>query len=72
MSARDELFSLACQDMPVTGPEVNEAIDAYAHELAEKIRETAGDPPGYTSKSSKATYRWWAKRMAKVIDPEAS
>lgn len=72
MSARDDLFSLACQDMPVDPHEMNAAIDAYTHELAEKIRETAGNPPGYTSNGSKATYRWWAKRMAKIIDPEMS
>jgi hypothetical protein len=38
VSARDKLFELACDDMPVTSDEVNEAIDAYAHELAEEIR----------------------------------
>lgn len=39
-SARDRLFFLACDDMPVTSDEVNEAIDAFAHELAQKIRNT--------------------------------
>lgn len=38
MSARDKLFQVACDDMPVTSDEVNEAIDAYAHELAEEQR----------------------------------
>lgn len=39
-SARDRLFFVASDDMPVTSNEVNEAIDAYAHELAEKIRHS--------------------------------
>jgi phage gp29-like protein len=38
VSARDKLFAVACDDMPVSGAEVEEAIDAFAHELAEKIR----------------------------------
>lgn len=38
MSAEEELYGLACQDMPVTGDEVRQAMDAWAHELAEKIR----------------------------------
>jgi hypothetical protein len=38
VSAEEDLYSLACDDMPVTGDEVREAMDAWAHELAEKIR----------------------------------
>ncbi|MFF5973694.1 hypothetical protein ACFY7C_19415 [Streptomyces sp. NPDC012769] len=38
MSAREDLRLLAAQDMPVTYAEVDAAIDAYAHELAEMIR----------------------------------
>jgi hypothetical protein len=33
MTAREELFSVACDDMPVSGDEVNDAIDAYKREL---------------------------------------
>jgi len=46
VNAREKLFHVASGDMPVTGDEVNEAIDAYAHELAEKIlslRDTVPD-----------------------------
>jgi hypothetical protein len=39
VSAEEDLFELACQDMPVTGDEVRQAMNAWAHELAEKIRE---------------------------------
>lgn len=38
MSAEDDLYSLACSDMPVAGDEVREAMNAWAHELAEEIR----------------------------------
>lgn len=38
MSAEEELYGLACQDMPVSGDEVREAMNAYVHELAEKQR----------------------------------
>jgi hypothetical protein len=38
VSAEEALYELACQDMPVSGDEVREAMNAYAHELAEKIR----------------------------------
>ncbi|MEW2498384.1 hypothetical protein AB0942_33355 [Streptomyces nodosus] len=39
MSARDELFSIACQDMPVTPDEVNEAIDALSNEIAQELSD---------------------------------
>lgn len=39
MDARQELFELACQDMPVTGREMNEAIDAFAREIEAEIRQ---------------------------------
>ena len=42
MTARDDLYLLACSDMPVTSDEVNEAIDAFAHELAEQVRAQRG------------------------------
>lgn len=66
MSARDELLSIASQDMPVTSAEVNDAIDAYAHELAEEIRGHIGDiiterGIGYTD------YGWLG--AADLIDP---
>lgn len=35
----DHLFDIASSDMPVSGEEVDEAIDEYAHELAEEIRK---------------------------------
>lgn len=41
MKARDDLYRIACSDMPVTSDEVNEAIDAFAHELAEQQRALA-------------------------------
>lgn len=46
MSARDQLFAVACDDMPVTSDEVNKAIDGYAHELAEKQRAALKADPG--------------------------
>jgi hypothetical protein len=39
VTAQDDLYRLACSDMPVTGSEVNEAIIAFAHELAEMLRQ---------------------------------
>jgi hypothetical protein len=39
VKARDDLYSIACSDMPVTGAEVDEAIAAFVHELAEVIRQ---------------------------------
>lgn len=70
VSAEEELFQLACQDMPVTSDEVREAMDAWAHELAEQIRAEAGRPPAYCTAASRLTYRWHARRNADVIDPE--
>jgi hypothetical protein len=39
VKTRDDLYSIACGDMPVTGSEVDEAINAFVHELAEVIRQ---------------------------------
>lgn len=39
--AGEALLGIGGQDMPVTYDEVREAMDAYAHELAEKIRQRA-------------------------------
>lgn len=39
MTAREDLFNLAAQDMPVAGYEVDEAIDAFARELTGKVRD---------------------------------
>lgn len=76
MSPEEELFQLACQDMPVSSDEVRDAMNTWrreiARELAEKIREAKGSPPAYASKSSRFTYSWHAKRNAAVIDPEES
>ncbi|MFD3523876.1 hypothetical protein [Streptomyces sp. NPDC058653] len=38
MKARETLFEVACDDMPVTSGEVNDAIDAFARELTAKVR----------------------------------
>lgn len=37
MSARDDLFAAACQDMPVGGDEIAEAIQAADLEVAQLI-----------------------------------
>lgn len=44
----------------------------YAHELAEKIRQSEGSPPVHATQASKATYRWHALRSARLIDPEVT
>jgi hypothetical protein len=75
VSARDRLFFVACDDMPVTSNEVNEAIDAYAHELTEKIRaameEARAADWGRASRSKRA-YLQGMERAKKVITPEVS
>ncbi|MFJ3083024.1 hypothetical protein ACIPJG_25170 [Streptomyces halstedii] len=38
MTARENLFDLAAQDMPVAICEVDPAIDAFARELTGKVR----------------------------------
>ncbi|MYX67346.1 hypothetical protein K388_05597 [Streptomyces sp. KhCrAH-43] len=38
MTAREDLYSVAAQDMPVDHNEVDEAIDAFARELTGKVR----------------------------------
>lgn len=79
MNAREKLFLVASGDMPVTGDEVNEAIDAYAHELAGVIRAWAdSDEVGIlvtmitTPHESSAVVRGVARLMATLIDPEGS
>jgi hypothetical protein len=37
--AREDLFSLAAQDMPVASCEVDEAIDAFARALTDRVRD---------------------------------
>lgn len=59
MSAEQKLYELACQDMPVTGEEVRQAMDAYAHELAQQIRVELDQHDT-------------AARAADLIDPEVS
>lgn len=39
MKERDDLYRIACSDMPITGDEADEAIDAFVHALAELIRQ---------------------------------
>ncbi|MER5815461.1 hypothetical protein [Streptomyces californicus] len=39
MTAREDLYNIAAQDMPVAGSEVDEAIDALALELTGKVRD---------------------------------
>jgi hypothetical protein len=45
MTARDELFSYICPHRGISELEANDLIDAFAHELADKIR-THSDPTG--------------------------
>lgn len=67
MSAEEDLYGLASQDMPVTGDEVREAMNAYAHELAEKIRPEGPEPQCCMLCEA----RWTARRdAAEEIDPE--
>lgn len=71
MSARERLFAVACDDMPVTSDEVNEAIDAYAHELAERQRAWAGQIGAFRSEEMRL--RAEGLRMgADRIDPEVA
>lgn len=65
MNARDNLVALAGQDMPVTYEEVNTAIDAYAHELAEKIREWERN-----AETLLPIERATARGVANIIDPK--
>ncbi|MFD4858471.1 hypothetical protein [Streptomyces atratus] len=38
MSAEEELYELACQDMPLGGDEVRTAMNNFIFELAEEVR----------------------------------
>lgn len=38
MSAEEELYELACQDMPVGGDEVREVMDRWAQELTDDLK----------------------------------
>jgi hypothetical protein len=71
MSAEDELFAIACQDNPVSGTEVREAMDAWAHELAEKIRNVNNWARAENLAPGTITiYQFYGRRAAAVIDPE--
>ncbi|TXS35101.1 hypothetical protein [Streptomyces sp. t39] len=61
MSAREELYSIAAQDMPVTSREVREALDAYR---AEVLREAADAvDSGNTFPAPVRNGASWAARM---------
>lgn len=60
------LLSIGGQDMPAYYDEVREAMDAWAHELAEKIRTHAKE----WQENNK--YHWYLGHVdaADLIDPE--
>ena len=68
MSAEEELFSLACQDMPVTSDEVRQAMNAWAHELAEKQRKLAA-PAAMLRSERMQGFAEGARAAADLIDP---
>lgn len=64
MSAREELVSIASQDMPVSGEDVNRAINAFALELL------GGDPAcsaGYLR--ARFAEAIWESPLAEHVDP---
>lgn len=66
--AGQALLGIGGQDMPVGYDEVREAMDAWAHELAEKIRELAREADGPLP-----TLQEYAKGLhsgADLIDPQ--
>jgi hypothetical protein len=80
MSARDELFEAMTDGgwrlAPGEAESVNRLHDAYAHELAEKIREdTRAALTRVTAMHGADWGRTWAmgrERAADLIDPEVS
>jgi len=70
MSAEEELFSLACQDMPVSPDEIRAAMRAWASELADKVRDVDSWPEARNyAQGTMYTYRSFARRCAAQIDP---
>lgn len=49
MNAREELFGRICAHTGLSDLEANDLIDAYAHELAERIRALGVTPSGHPS-----------------------
>jgi hypothetical protein len=71
MSAEEELFSLACQDMPVSPDEIRAAMRAWASELADRVRDVDSWPEAKNyAQGTMYTYRSFARRCAAQIDPE--
>lgn len=72
MNARDRLYLIACQDMPVTSDEVEEAINDFAHELAEQIRQNYGKPriDGDCPGTHHSGYNAGTHNAADLIDPK--
>ena len=71
MTARDDLYSIACSDMPVTSDEVNEAIDAFAHELAGQQRALADANDELDHDHHRYAFSEAVREVADVIDPKA-
>jgi len=61
MSAREDLENLLMGDLGMRGADADRIIDAYAHELAEEIRD---ESPQYNS-----DWTCW-NAAADLIDPE--
>lgn len=70
MSAEEDMWD-ARANLVLAGAETEE-VDAYAHALAEMIRETAGNPRTDATPGTRLTYRWHARRNARLIDPEVN
>lgn len=71
MTARDDLCSIASSDMPVTGDEVNEAIDAFAHELAQQQRALADANDELDHDHHVYGFSEAVRQAADLIDPKA-
>jgi len=69
--AEEALFSLACQDMPVTGDEVRDAMEAWREQIlteaAEEIRRRADQIATATMRG--ALHQEAAYQCASLIDP---
>lgn len=70
MSARDELFLWI--DDSLSTEMASQLIDAYAHELAERIRESAGPSKPYPHEKSVHPVVIGMHAGANLIDPEVN
>lgn len=72
MSAREELYSFAMvgkEHSPDISQKMSDRIDAFAHELAEKIRAASATCAVFRSEDMQARADH-GRRMADLIDPE--